>query len=105
MAKCCRNSQELSLTNPALRQILLHDDLPMLRFTIRDLLWLMVVVSILGACWVDHLQYSFWDRNGTSLDMALRARNWHVIYSANADPVLISPEELKKPPGVSRDAD
>jgi hypothetical protein len=26
----------------------------MFRFTIRDLLWLMVVVAILAAWWVDH---------------------------------------------------
>jgi len=77
----------------------------MFHFTIRDLLWLMVVVSILGAWWVDHKLYSAWERNGIWMDMALRARGWRVIYNANDDPILISPEELKNPPMVSRDAD
>lgn len=68
-----------------------------MRFTIRDLLWLMVVVSILGAWWVDHKLYSSWERKGIWMDMELRAAGWHVIDDANGYPTLISPEELRKP--------
>jgi hypothetical protein len=60
----------------------------MFRFTIRDVLWLTVVVGILAAWWMDHRQYAFWDRHGTTLAMELRAAGWRVTYGTEG-PTLI----------------
>jgi hypothetical protein len=62
-----------------------------MRFTIRDLLWLTVVVGIVAAWWIHYRQYSFWDRQGVFLDLKLRAAGWRVIYSDDNMPELVPP--------------
>jgi hypothetical protein len=64
-----------------------------MRFTIRDLLWLMVVVAMAAGWWMHYRQYEFWDRQGAMLDMQLRATGWNVTYSDNGLPVLVPPRD------------
>ena len=65
-----------------------------MRFTIRDLLWLMVVVAMAASWWVHYRQYEYWDNHGSLLDVQLRAMGWQVIYSEDCDlPELIPPRD------------
>ena len=65
----------------------------MFRFTIRDALWLTLVVGVALAWWLHYRQYSFWHERGALLDMELRARGWDVIYSDDGLPELIPPRD------------
>jgi hypothetical protein len=35
----------------------------MFRFTIRDLCWLMVVIALAVACWIEHRRKNDWETN------------------------------------------
>ncbi len=65
----------------------------MFRFTIRDLLWLMMVVGMAFAWHVDHALYESWEHKGIWLDIELRAAGWQVTYDDHGQPTLIPPSQ------------
>jgi hypothetical protein len=70
----------------------------MFRFTIRDLLWLTVVVGVAAAWWVDHRMMSLWEYRGVILDMELRARGWTVVFLDDGGLILEPPGWRPDPP-------
>jgi hypothetical protein len=65
-----------------------------MRFTIRDVLWLTVVIGMALAWWLHYREYSIWEERGVSLDIQLRATGWNVNYGDGGLPELIPPPEF-----------
>jgi hypothetical protein len=68
----------------------------MFRFTIRDLLWLMLIVALVLGWWVDHRLLSLWGYRGMRLDMEMRARGWTVVFLDDGGIILEPPANERR---------
>ena len=66
-----------------------------MRFTIRDLLWLMVVVAMGVGWFVDHRQSRHWCELAITAADVLDAEGWTVSYTDESGPFFKSPDGKK----------
>lgn len=62
-----------------------------MKFSIRDLFWLTVVVALAAGWWLDHRLMSLWGHRGVMLDMEMRARGWTVVFMDDGELILEPP--------------
>jgi hypothetical protein len=63
----------------------------LMRFSIRDLLWITVVVAILLAWWVDHREEYRWRQRAGALEQLMYEWDWHVRWG-RASVTIVFPD-------------